>query len=377
MDGASSKGDRVKVVFVGPKTFPPVLGGIETHVYEVSKRVAARGLSATVIVPRTGRLPKKEKVEGVQVIRVACLKGRYLLKLTAMPGIFRQLRRMKGAVVHAHDATGGYASALAVKRGKLVYTMHGIGFHESDWPTPFRQGIRMMQKTAVRRAANVFCTDQKSLESVRELGRNAELSPSGIEASDYKMSGTVMPEAYEGGSFNILFVGRLTRVKGIAVFLEAIRIMDPKKRSLARFIFVGEGPLADDIKRAAQSTPEIRLVGPIEHSRIKPYFLHADAFVLPSLSEGLPLSLLEAMASGVPCVASKVGGVESGIDPDALKLVTAGDPRMLAQAMVSLIDDRQAAKRLGTKGQEYVGRNFSWDATVDRLLAAYTSLSRA
>jgi len=366
----------IRVVFVGPKTFPPVIGGIETHVYEVARRAAAKGLSVTVVIPRSKGLPKEERVEGVRVVRVACLKGRYSLKLSSMPGIVREIRRHKGAVVHAHDATGGYASALSATRGRLVYTMHGIGFHEKDWPTPFRQGIRMMQKTAIKRAARIFCTDQKALETVKVLGRTAELLSSGVDPSDYDKSKTGRPKEYDDGAFIVLFAGRLAGVKGVSVLLEAIGLMEKGKRAGARFVFIGDGPLAKDVRTTASEIPEIRFIGPVEHRLIKPYFAHSDLYVLPSLSEGVPLSLLEAMASGVPCIASKVGGLESSIDPASLRLVPPGDPKILSETIMKLMENRTIARTLGTIGKAYVTREYAWNRVIDRLVQTYSDLSR-
>ncbi|OGS55380.1 MAG: hypothetical protein A3K60_07370 [Euryarchaeota archaeon RBG_19FT_COMBO_56_21] len=377
MDGASGDGKRVEVVFVGPKTFPPVIGGIETHVYEIARRVARKGLSVTVIVPRLSGLAREEDVEGVRVVRVTCLKGRYSLKLTAVPGILRELRHRKGAVVHAHDATGGYASALSSAKGRFVYTMHGIGFHEKDWPIPFRQGIRMMQMTAIRCASRIFCTDQRALEAVKAFGRSAELLSSGIDTAEYEKSKTERPKEYDPGAFIVLFVGRLTNVKGVSVLLEAIKSMDKGRRAGTRFVIIGEGPLAKDVDAAASEIPEILLLGPVEHRLIKPYFLHADLYVLPSLSEGVPMSLLEAMASGLPCIASQVGGLESVVDPEALRLIAPGDPKILSETIVKLMDKRAVARALGVVGKAYVTRKFSWDEVVDKLVQTYSELSRA
>ena len=278
--------------------------------------------------------------------------------------------------MHAHDATGGYASALTSAKGRLVYTMHGIGFHEKDWPTPFRQGIRMMQKKAIRRAAHIFCTDQKALETVMTLGRQAELLSSGIDVAEFDKRKEDRPKEYSEGTFIVLFVGRLTNVKGVSVLLDAIRLMEKGQRANARFVFIGEGPLAKDVKTAASEIPEILFLGPVEHRLIKPYFLHSGLYVLPSLSEGVPISLLEAMASGLPCIASKVGGLESSVDPAALRLITPGDPKILSESIVKLMDKKTVAKALGVVGKAYVTREFSWDAVVDKLAQTYSELSR-
>lgn len=366
---------RPSVVMVGPKTFPPVIGGIETHVHEVSVRLASRGHDVIVIVPRTSGQGPRETVRGVRIIRVPSVPTRYTLKLSSMPFIAKELKRVGGAIVHAHDATGGFAAASVCDPKRFVYTMHGLGFHESDWPTPFRQGIGIMQRRALRAAAHVFCTDARTMEAVRRLRDQAEVLSSGVDPARFDRKALPRPSEYEIGAFTVLWVGRLAKVKGIEAMLDALRLVDDSERRGMRFVFIGDGPYKEDLLKAARSVREIKFLGQVEHSRIAPYVAHADMFVLPSLSEGLPISLLEAMAAGVPAVATDVGGISSQIDRDALLLIPPGNPNKLAEAMRLLHRDRAYARSLGERGKARVSARFSWDGIVDRIEAAYERLS--
>ena len=101
-----------KVLMVGPKSFSPVIGGIETHVYEIAKRMSERGIKVTVIVPCTYDAPRSASVQGVSVVRVPSKSRRFTTKLTMIPFVVREPRRGKYDIVHAHDATSGFARTL-------------------------------------------------------------------------------------------------------------------------------------------------------------------------------------------------------------------------------------------------------------------------
>ena len=354
---------------VGAKSFPPVLGGIETHVYEIALRLARRGARVSVIVPRTPSRTRTENVNGVRVRPVFNIGTRYTLKLSMMPSIAAEIKRSRG-LVHAHDATGGFVAAEATGDTGFVYTMHGVGFHPGDWPTPFRQGIQLLERTALRNARHVFCTDVLSARYASSQREQVEVLPNAVDVS---LFGTreERPTQYVQGKFVFLFVGRLVKVKGVETLLDSISRIPESLRSNAQFVFVGDGPLRGEVVAAGRRIPQIRVVGTIPHDSILPYFAHADAFLLPSLSEGLPISLLEALAASLPCVASDVGGISSQIPGEVLRLVPPGDAEQLAKQMIELLSNPEGGKALGLAGKSYVEANFSWDRTVDRLVEVY------
>ena len=369
------KDAAMNVVMVGPKTFPPDIGGIETHVYEISKRLVSRGHHVTVIVPGTSCRRTEGAVEGVHVVKVPSLEDRRALKLSMIPSVMKELKRTRGCVVHAHDATGGFAAALASDNRRFVYTMHGLGFHRSDWPTPFRQGIRMMQTKALSSAAHVFCTDDLASTAAKKVREQVEVLSSGIDVSDFSGADTARPPEYPQGSFVVLYVGRLAKVKGVDVLLKAIESIPEREMEGLIFTFIGDGPMKADVQKAARTFSNIKFVGPIVHSRIAPYFRHANAFVLPSVSEGLPISLLEAMASGLPAIATDVGGVARQMDPKTISLVQPGDSAGLAHAILDIHSDKKKAEALGRGSRAFVAEHFSWDRVVQRIEEVYGSIS--
>lgn len=366
---AETRGD-LSVLMVGPKTYPPAIGGIETHVFEVSRRMAERGVAVEVAVPKLRGQKRSEKIDGVTVTRVACIPTMYTTKLTAIPGIVRLLRDNR-AVVHGHDATGGFACAEFGRHSRFVYTMHGLGFHPKDWPTPFRQGIQAFQNIALRKANNVLCTDQNTASEISHIRPDAEVLPNGVDTSDFSNRSEPRPEAYGSSDLVVLFVGRLSRVKGVDTLLSAIEALEGDVRKSTRFVFIGDGPMRKDVEAAARGMPEIKIVGAVPHSSVFPFFTHADAYVLPSHSEGLPISLLEAMASGLPSIVSNVGGIKSQIDPRVVLSVPPGDATALSNAIALLSTDKNKRTALGLAGKDFVRLHFSWDRVVERLLEIY------
>ncbi len=359
----------IDVVMIGPKSFPPLIGGIETHVYEVSRRLASRGANVSVIVPRSAFTRTTDCIEKVEVRHVFNIRSKYTLKLSMMPWAATEIRRTSG-IVHAHDATGGFVAAKVKGKRGFIYTMHGMGFHPGDWPPPFRQGIRLLERTALRNAQHVFCTDERSGEYAASQREQVEILPNGVDLKAFAGE-SGRPAQYDEDRFVFLFVGRLARVKGVSVLLEAISRIPETERKKAQFVFVGDGPSRGELLAAGRTIPQIRMLGAIPHSDIVPYFVHADAFLLPSLSEGLPISLLEAMAASLPCVASNVGGISSQFPSDALRFVPPGDADSLVKEIAALMSDRRASRALGQRGRDAVAERFSWERIVDRLVEVY------
>jgi len=364
----------MSILMVGAKTFPPVIGGIETHVYEVSRRMAARGVDVTVLVPSSDLTRTEDRIDGVRVVRVPAFRNRFLLKVSTIPSMLNEMRKDRGRLLHAHDATGGFAAAFASPDGGFVYTMHGLGFSSTDWGFPFRQGIRLMQTLAVRKTRHLFCTDERTLEAVKALRTQAEVLSNGVDPGIFSKGALERLSVHDRNRFTVLCVSRLTHVKGTRTLLAAIKRIPRELRSTMEFVLIGDGPLRGEALAVAAEVRELTLLGTIDHASIAPFYAHADAFVLPSLSEGLPIALLEAMASGLPCIASDVGGIRTQIGPNAVRMVPPGDDVALADAIIQLRQDEPGRLALAMTGMNCVQRQFNWDRVVDRLVEVYSAI---
>jgi glycosyltransferase involved in cell wall biosynthesis len=167
-------------------------------------------------------------------------------------------------------------------------------------------------------------------------------------------------------------VGRLVSNKGPEVLMKAM----PKVLSRhphARFVLVGDGPLRDRLQQMACDLGihhGVQLLG-IRHD-VPQIMRDAAIFVRPSSLEGMPLSVLEAMATGLPVVATPVGGTPEVLRDDVHGyLVPVGDSQVLADALIKLLDDRFLAEEMGHRGRELVVSNYSWDAAVNQTERVY------
>jgi len=169
----------------------------------------------------------------------------------------------------------------------------------------------------------------------------------------------------------VLTVGRLVRQKGHRYLLQAI-----KKIPDADFVFAGDGPLKDEIEREIEALGIGSRVHLLGHRDDIPGLLNScDIFVLPSLFEGHPLSIMEAMAAGKPVVASDIRGVDEIItDGETGCLVPPANPDALASAIQSLIDNPGGARAMARAGNEKVIAEFSSSVMVKNTTAIYREL---
>lgn len=145
------------------------------------------------------------------------------------------------------------------------------------------------------------------------------------------------------------------------------------------FVLAGDGDSRPDMERLARDlgvAPSVTFAGSVEN--VIAEMLESDLFVLPSLSEGLSIALLEALALGMPVVATNTGGTPEVVaDGQTGLLVAPRNPQALADAILALLDDPERARQLGANGRELVRQQFSVRAMIDRLEAAYVQLARA
>jgi glycosyltransferase involved in cell wall biosynthesis len=173
----------------------------------------------------------------------------------------------------------------------------------------------------------------------------------------------------------VIYSGRFVQRKGIKYLLEAW-VEVQREFPQARLLLLGDGQTHEDMKRYAERLGISKSVLFLGHvSNVQEYFCGADLFVLPSLQEGLPNALLEAMAVGLPVVATCIGGVEDVVENEKNGLlVPPADSRALAEAIKRLISDKDFAKELAHNGYLTVKERFSLDRIVKEYVSLYERL---
>lgn len=291
--------------------------------------------------------------------------------LARLAAFARWCRERRIAVVHAADI---YANAFALPGAALARVPVRIGSRREVHPTRGR-GLMAVQRLGYRTAHRVVANSDAGAARLRGEG----IRPDRV---------SVVRNGLDLGAFGlrsspprrrrVVSVGRLRPEKAQEVLIAAVGRLRPSWPDL-RLRLVGDGPREEDLRRAAADHGVSDIVEFLGHRDDVPRLLReADLFVLPSRIEAAPNAVLEAMAAGLPVVASDVGGVpeliSSGVNG---LLVPPDDVDRLAGAMFHLFDDPSQAERLGLMARRHVEAHYSFGRMVAEFEALYLSeLSR-
>jgi glycosyltransferase involved in cell wall biosynthesis len=302
-------------------------------------------------------------------------RRRLMTFAAALPRLARWSRGGGCRVVHVHMGTGGscYRKAVCVaiaKRARVPVVLHVHSGQEDN--ARFWNALGPVRRSLLRRT--LLAADEVvsvSAATARELEAWGRPGPVAVVPNSVPIPRRA-PERKPGATANVLYVGGFADPsKGAAVLLEALPQLP---RDAIEVAMTGPGQpnaaAAEPLRRAG-----VRWLGWLDTPEKDAQFRRADIFVLPSLSEGLPLALLEAMGNGCAIVATRAGGIPEILTDgvDAL-LVAPGDARSLAAALRTLIADPRERARLGSAARERAAR-LRRDGTELRLGALYRALA--
>ncbi len=202
--------------------------------------------------------------------------------------------------------------------------------------------LDQLERVALRLAERVIVTTPTLRDHVRQFVNDERivLLPNGVDLSTF----APRSQPTSTGKATALFVGRLTGQKQLHLAIEALVLL----RERVRLVCVGDGELKEALARqASEAGVELDLPGVVPHADLPSWHARADLFILPSLVEGHPKALLEAMASGLPCIGTRAPGIADVIVDGENGLLVAPDAASLRAAITRVLDDRALAARLG------------------------------
>lgn len=364
----------MRICLVGSKSCPPVIGGIEVFTYEIGRRLAANGAEVTVIVPRAPQLRREEQLEGMRIVRVRAMRNRFSLKASMAPHQILEAARIQPDIFHANDPACGVVGLLRLGWRNCVLTVHGIGFSQTEWPTPFRQGGIRLQKLAVEGSDVVTCTDGVTASMLKNYRDDLRVIPPGVDTLIFSRGRHQRPEAFEHGKLNILHVGRLTKVKGTDILIESLGLLSKDTMDSISLKIIGTGPLSPLVAKAAKLHSSVQWLGEMPHDRIPPYLTNADMLIMPSRSEGVPISMLEAMASMVPVLCTSVGGIGYYFDERHFVKIADTTAEAVAVAVESAVRERTSTVRKAAEAKALIDSQFSWDVVTKQYVESYEEI---
>jgi glycosyltransferase involved in cell wall biosynthesis len=321
----------------------------------------------------------------------------------------RALHAATPGVVHAHGLRAGVLTVLALAgalggtrrlRPAIVVTVHNAPPHGGGAAV---RVYRVLERMVARGADLVLCVSpdlerRMRAAGARRVGRavvpapdvpahtqpdgRADEQPALLTSADGQAvpavpaapAAQVSPGALAAGAPIVLAAGRLAPQKGFGVLLEAaVRWRDLEPAPL--LVIAGDGPLAGELRSRAAALG-VRAEFPGRRDDIPALLASAAVFVLPSLWEGQPLVLQEALRAGVPVVATHTGGIPDLTGDDAALLVPPGDPARLADAVRSVLRDPALGTRLRAAAQKRGAALPSEDDAVAAVLACYADVAR-
>ncbi len=399
------------------QTYPRFAGDIAGPFIEQLARALVRGGDrVTVLAPHAAGLPARREAGGVEVLtfryapaaaevlgygrslaadlrlRAASAALAPLYGLAARRALASELRRRRRDLVHAHwIVPNGLAAASAMggggdAGGNGPRPALAIGLHGSDvflaegWPA------RTLVRRALARTQVLTGCSPELVARIDALGFPAARShviPYGVDTVGFSPDGG--RRTLWRGRLGIpaaapvlLGVGRMAAKKGFGYLAEALPELLAELPAL-HVVLAGGGDLLAQLAAATAAWRErVHLPGPVAHDALPDLYRAADLFVLPAIHDasgnvdGLPNVILEAMASGLPVVASRISGIPLAVEHGATGLlVPEKDPGALRAALLQLLADPASARRMGEAGRRKTEAQLTWDAVADRHRAAY------
>lgn len=348
------------------------VGGLFRHVYDLALEQTVRGHNVGVIADRTTGGENGERALAalgtklkLGVSRIPMSRHAGWSDVAAVRYVATHARQLNVSVVHGHGAKGGAFARMGAGKALRVYTPHGGSLHFSRGnPVGFAylsvEGM-LLKKTDLA----LFESEYAKAVFEQKIGKPSGLSAvvhNGVRADEFE------PVARHADAADVLFVGELRKLKGVDVLIDAIALLKNRGRNL-RAVIVGDGPDRDAFTTLVKSRgleQQVTFPGAMP-ARVA--FAKGRILAVPSRAESLPYIVLEAIAAGLPVLASNVGGIPEIFGPDKNSLLPPGDANRLADAIEAQLSGADNA--IPSRLRERVSELFTVSAMTDGVLGAY------
>lgn len=362
--------------------FPAKIGGIQRHTRLLAETMARirPSLRLTVIHTHPGKTLFPD-LANIHELAVEPRPGRrqYLVECLSLSERFAgALRSLPDAVI--------YSQGICVVRNirefstRLVVNPHGLEFFQTTSPIEWVKGIpfRTVQRHTFRHARHVVSLGGHLTRILRRETRNAPdkvvVLPNGVCAPPIEAA--LRRNRPASAPLTLIFVGRLARNKGVADLLQAMDLIERDGRGAdVRLHVVGSGPLLGKL-RNSRPRDNVTFHEEVSDSELERLYAEADALVLPTLFEGMPTVVLEAMARGLPVLVTDVGATREMVDGSNGSIIPKQDPEGLASEILKLTDLGHGARcSLGTAGRARVDARFTWQRVAQAHLDLFDRIA--
>jgi glycosyltransferase involved in cell wall biosynthesis len=365
--------------------FYPFIGGTEKQALALASALTKKGKSIEIITSRfSRRWPAKEVIEGVEVIRLSSPRIKFFGALLFLVSLCGYLYKNRGRYEIIHTFQIGYTSAIATLMGKILGKTVVIKLASSGYGgdvnrhkrTPWGRLFLCLCRLS---ACFIVLNRQMEAELIEAKFVPGEIVhiPNGVDLTVFDKADTLkLPKKKMGTNKEkiILYTGRLSTEKGVDFLIKAYARLNPAIST--RLYILGEGPEHTKLQGLIERYHVAERVKMIpEVNEVAAYLSNSDIFVMPSRFEGLSNSLLEAMACGLPVIATNVRGnaelIEDGVDG---LLVENDNVDSLVEALSLLLSVPGKGREFGQRGRKKVENIYDMGKIAERYIQLYRNL---
>ena len=354
------------------------------YFYELSARQVKRGHDVDVFSWRRKGACSEEKVaEGFMIYRLNGLNlnlGGLIQEYPYLPELPSKLETLRPDIVHGESHLFLPTVQAVMKAKKLglpcVVTVHGV-LADRGFAINLAQNLYLstLGSKIFKSARKVICLTRRNANDIANFGCPMEkivIIPNAVDTNLFS------PESKPNENL-VVWVGRFVPEKGLDYLIEAAKLVAGSFRDV-EFLLIGYGPQENRIMKLAHQCGllgrNVRFTGKLTRFEIATILKKAAAFVFPSLSEGMPVALMEAMSSGVPIVGSNIPGVNDlVVDGVNGLLVPPRDSSSLAMAITSLMEDPKRRKRMSASARTSIIHDYSWSSVLQKIDAVYNEIA--
>jgi phosphatidylinositol alpha-mannosyltransferase len=370
----------MRIALVSPYDFA-VPGGVNNHIAHLARSLQRLGHEAHIIAPASDGRSSGDGFINASASVIAFPFAGSIARITLSPRLYRRIKGIlqSGAydVLHLHEPLTPALPLAVLRHRDLVPQAIAVGtFHAyREVSRTYYYGKPLLRRFFKRLDGCIAVSEAARQYHMRYFPADYVVIPNGIDYARFADPALRPPEPFDDGRPTVLFVGRLERRKGLRYLLEAFARVQAACPE-ARLLVVGAFGKAEKAPYVAQAWAlrlrQVRFIGYVPDAELPRYYRAATVFCAPSIGmESFGIVLLEAMAAGVPVVATDIPGynevVEDGVQGF---LVPPENPEALAEALLRLLRDPALRARMSAAGRQRA-RQYDWDEIARRVVEFY------
>ena len=372
-------GIDLRIAMIGHKRFGSREGGVEVVVAELARRMAALGHEVTCydrsgsdVMTGDAAETRERIVDGVRVVPVKTIDKKGLAAASASYYATKAAIADKPDVIHFHAEGPCTCLPMARRAGiRTVATIHGLDWQRAKWGKLGSAYIKHGEKAAAKCADEIIVLSRSAQDYFEQIyNRSTVFIPNGMNPKEYRPSDEIEKRwGLEKNSY-ILFLGRLVPEKRPELLIEAFKELDTGKRLVIAGGASDTSEYEKQLRSMAESDERILFTGFVTGNTLAELYSNACCYVLPSDVEGMPMSLLEAMAYGRCCVTSDIPECADVLAGTGV-IFPRGEKDALRIVLETLLAEPVRVQRLGAAARERVAREYGWDSVVGKTLGIY------